>query len=190
MSRNNLTELVLIIEKNNPITQDPKLLQDLLKYQSSIPKLKLTLHVFDDKINYHAIDFKNIKDINLSPLNNNNKCSSSLVYEAITDTVKKVNHRNSNICTCRMPERIICIIIVNNAPINPEQTVEMPYHPWTSIVIKPSVLNLNIKNAEFINYIIDGNVSINSPEQIIVNLNKLILDIRKTASITLPEKII
>lgn len=190
MSRNDLTELVLIVEKNNPITQDPKLLQDLLKYQSSIPKLKLTLHVFDDKINYHAIDFKNIKDINLSPLNINNECTSSLVYEAIIDTVKKVNHRNSNICTCRMPERIICVIIVNNAPIDTEKTVEMPYHPWTSIVIKPQTIDLNIKNAEFINYIIDGSVAINSPEQIIMNLNKLILDMRQTISITLPEKIV
>lgn len=188
MSRNNLTELVLIIEKNNPITHDPKLLQDFLKYQSSIPKMKLTLHVFDNTLNYHAIDFKNIRDINLAPLNKPEQHTSSLVYEAITSTIDKVNARNASICTCRMPERVISITIVNTPPSNSNK-VEMPFHPWTNIIIKPINMSLDVENADYINYCMDGAVSIHSPEQIITNLNKVILDIRQTPPVTLPDKI-
>lgn len=142
MVRPNLTELVLIIETNHPLLRDPSHLQDIIKHQAARPPFKITLHTFDDTISHHAIDFKNIRDIDLSPIGSNtgDNTNTPILHTAIMDTLKVIIHRHQHICSCRLPENTIILIYTTTTTTAPVTLPEQPFHNY---LISPSPLDIH-----------------------------------------------
>lgn len=118
MARKGLTELVIIIEKNNHITVDPSFMREMLKYQTILKnKIKLTLYPFHNNMGYMAIDFKNFRDIDLSPLNNNDPTFETCLGDSVNKCLELVKHRHDHTCKCRTPELTFVLIIAQTNPL-------------------------------------------------------------------------
>lgn len=124
MARKGLTELIIIVEKNNPITKDPSFMREMLKYQAILKnKIKLTLYPFHNNMGYMAVDFKNFRDIDLSPLNCNDPTFESCLGDAVNKCLEMVTYRHEHTCKCRTPELTFVLIIGNTQPLKSAITI-------------------------------------------------------------------
>jgi len=117
MARKGLTEFAIIVEKNNHITKDSNLLREFLRSQTHLPnKIKLTLYPFHNEFGYLAIDFKNYRDIDLSPLNNTDPTFTTCLHKSIDLCIEQILYRHEHICPCRIPEQTYILIIAETSP--------------------------------------------------------------------------
>lgn len=120
MSRKGLTELAIIVEKNNHITKNAGLLKEMLRKQAMFRnKIKITLFPFQNDYGFISADFKNLRDLDLDSINNDDISFTTCLHKSIELCIEQILYRYDHICKCRIPEQTYILIIAETSPLSP-----------------------------------------------------------------------